>query len=78
MSFTCFLIWDQGIKPDPQKTIAVSSFPTPNYTTNLRPFLGLANQLAVFLPDFCHLTSDMRKLFSIKNTFVFLEIHETE
>ena len=50
--FAGFLISDQGIKPDPQKTVAIASFPTPKNITDLQSFLGLANQLAFFLPDF--------------------------
>ena len=69
ISFAGFLISDQGIKPDPQKTIAISSFPSPKSITDLRSFLGLANQLAFFLPDFSHLTCEMRKLLSPKIIF---------
>ena len=74
ISFAGFLISDQGIKPDPQKTIAIASFPSPKSITDLRSFLGLA----FFLPDFCHLTCEMRKLLSTKNAFLWLDIHETE
>ena len=73
--FAGFLISDNGIKPDPQKTMAIASFPTPKNITDLRSFLGLANQLAFFLPDFSHLTSEMRKLLSTKNAFLWLEAH---
>ena len=52
--FAGFLISDNGIKPDPQKTVAIASFPTPKTITDLRSFLGLAYQLAFFLPDFSH------------------------
>ena len=73
-----FLISDHGIKPDPQKTVAIASFPSPKNFTDLRSFLGLANQLPFFLPDFSHLTCKMRKLLSTKNAFLCLDIHETE
>ena len=76
--FARFLISDQGIKPDPQKTVAIASFPSPKNITDLRSFLGLANQLAFFLPNFSHLTCEMRKLLSTKNAFLWLDIHETE
>ena len=76
--FAGFLISDNGIKPDPQKTVAIASFPSPKNITDLRSFLGLANQLAFFLPDFSHLTCEMRKLLSTKNAFLWLEIHENE
>ena len=76
--FTDFLISDQGIKPDPQKTEAIASFPTPKNITDLRSFLGLPNQLAFFLPDFSHLTCEMKKLLSTKNAFLWLDTHENE
>ena len=77
--FAGFLISDQGIKSDPQKTIAVASLPAPkNNITDLRSFLGLANQLAFFLPDFSHLTCEMRNLVSTKNAFLWLNTHENE
>ena len=78
ISFAGFLISDQGIKPDPEKTIAIASFPSPKNITNLRSFLGLANQLAFFLPDFSHLMWEMRKLLSTKNAFLWLYIHKSE
>ena len=78
IQFAGFLISDQGIKPDPQKTAAIASFPSPKNITDLRSFWGLANQLAFFLPDFSHLTCEMRKLLSTKNAFLWLDIHETE
>ena len=62
--FAGFLISDHGIKPDPQKTVVIASFPSPKNITDLSSFLGLANQLAFFLPDFSHLTCEMRKLLS--------------
>ena len=76
--FARFLISDNGIKPDPQKTVAIASFPPPKNITDLRSFLGLANQLAFFLPDFSHLTCEMRKLLSMKNAFLWLETHQNE
>ena len=60
------------------KTIAISSFPTPKNIKDIRSFLGLANQLAFFLPDFSHLTFEMGKLLSTKNDFLWLDIHEPE
>ena len=76
--FAGFLISDQGIKADPQKTVAIASFPSPKNITYLRSFLGVANQLAFFLPDFSHLTCEMRKLLYTKNVFRWVDIDENE
>ena len=78
ISFVGILISGQGIKPDPQKTIAIASFPSHKNITDPRFFGGLANQLAFFLPDFSHLTCEMRKLLSTKNAFLWLDIHKSE
>ena len=48
---------------------AIGSFPKPQNITDLHLFLGLANQLAFSLPNFIHLTIEMRKLLSGKTPF---------
>ena len=40
--------------------------------------MGLANQLAFFLPIFSRLTCETRKLLSTKKAFLWLDIHELE
>ena len=40
--------------------------------------MGLANQLASFLPDLVQNTSKIHKFLSPKNTFVWLPDHEDE
>ena len=40
--------------------------------------MGLANQLASFHPDFAQITSNIQKLLSPKNAFLWLDIHENE
>ena len=78
ISFTGFLISYLGIKPDPKKTIAISSFPSPKTIRDLRSFLGLDNKFAFFLPDFSYLMCEMRKLLSTKNAYLCLDIHNLE
>ena len=58
------------VRPDLDKTKAISEFPTPKDLTQLRSFLGLANQLTVFLPDFVQNTTRMRQL--LKKTTAWL------
>ena len=40
--------------------------------------MGLANQLASFLPNLTQKTSKIRKLLSLKNAFLWLPDHEEE
>jgi hypothetical protein len=42
--------------------MAIGKFPVPTDLTSLRGFLGLLNQLGLFLPDLAHLTVDLRQL----------------
>ena len=62
---------DKGTRPDPDKVAAISQFPIPEDLTNLRSFLGLANQFSDFSPDFRHSMEPMKGLLSKKNAFVW-------
>ena len=62
MKFAGFVVSDEGLKPDPAKIAAIAKFPTPKDTTTLKSFLGLAQQLAMFLPDLSQCTVIMREL----------------
>ena len=44
----------------------------------MRSFLGLANQLSGFVPDFAHMTVRLRELTAKKNVFLWLEEHQSE
>jgi transposase InsO family protein len=78
VSFAGHLIGKNGIKPDPQKVEALRDFATPTDLTQLRSFLGLANQLGHFLPDLAQSTIEMRKLLRKDIAFQWLEKHEDE
>jgi len=47
---------------DPEKITAVRSMPEPSNITQVRGFLGTANQLAKFLPDLAEITAPLRDL----------------
>ena len=57
------------------RIVALSEFPIPKDITGVRSFLGLANQLSGFIPDFAHMTV---KLTSKKNAFLWLAEHQKE
>ena len=78
ISFAGHIVSNKGITPDPNLTIAIKDFPQPTNISELRSFMGLANQLASFLPDLAQNTSKIRKLLSPKNAFLWLPEHETE
>ena len=59
LQFAGCVVGKGGVKPDPDRLKALSAFPEPHDQTTVRSFLGLANQLAFFVPDFAHLTSSL-------------------
>ena len=63
-----------GIKPDPERIKGLTTFPAPWDISGVRSFLGLANQLSGFVPDFGHMTAKLRELTSMKNVFLWEKI----
>ena len=72
ISFAGHIVSNKGITPDQNLTTAIKDFPTPTYISELRSFMGLANQLASFLLDLAQNTSKICKLLSPKITFLWL------
>ena len=60
--FAGHIVSDTGIRPDPALVTAIRNFPAPTDVPTLRSFLGLANQVASFIPDLSHMTVRMREL----------------
>ena len=44
--------------------------------TDLRSFLGLANQLGMFVPDLAHVLGPLRDLTSPRRAFVWIDEHQ--
>ena len=75
VSFAGHVISHAGVKPDPEKLSAIATFPAPTNISELRSFLGLANQLGHFLPDLAHSTAPLRGLLRKSNAFLWLPEH---
>ena len=60
--FAGHIVSNSGIRPDDSKNKAIAEFPTPTNVLQLQSFLGLANQLASFIPDLAHMTANLRPL----------------
>ena len=71
-------VTDEGITPDEERLGAISKFPIPCDTHQLRNFLGLANQLGNFLPDLAVGTVQMRGLLRKRTAWVWTPDHEKE
>ena len=69
--FLGHLIDSSGIQADPQKTSAITDIPPPNNVTELRRFMGMANQLGKFSNKLAELTQPLRELLSKKNQWLW-------
>ena len=78
LPFAGLIVGAKGVSPDPERTPALSEFPRPKNVTGVRSFLGLANQLSGFVPDFAHMTVALRGLRGKNAAFIWLEDHERE
>ena len=78
LSFAGLIFSTEGIKPDPERIVSLWNFPVPKDVTDVRSFLGLANQLSWFVPDFAHMTVRLWELTAKKNAFLWLEEHQRE
>ena len=78
IKFAGFIIGPDGISPDQEKLAAIRHFPTPKNVTDLKSFLGLANQLGHFVPDLAQSTLHLRQLLKKDMSFLWLPIHTEE
>lgn len=58
-----------GVRPDPQKTAAVSNFPQPMNLKDVRSFLGLCTYFRRFIPGFSNLAEPLNILLRGNTTF---------
>jgi len=77
ISFAGFVISSEGIRPDPEKICAILEFPIPTNPSEVRSFLGLANQLAFFIPDVAKLSSAIRALLKKGVAYQWLPAQQT-
>ena len=60
-----------GIRADPEKTKAIMDMSPPNSLSELRRFLGMANQLGKFAPNLAELTQPLRELLSKSRKWIW-------
>ena len=71
VKFAGHIVSADGIKPDPEKVEALKLFPRPQTVTDVRSFLGLANQLGSFVPDLTHVCRPLHELTKKNTAFVW-------
>ena len=78
IDFASHIISNMGIRPNDDKYKASTDFSRPTNTSDLRSFLGLAQQLGAFIPDLSHMLSRMRLLLKKGTAWVWLPEHEED
>lgn len=76
LKFAGHVISSAGVKPDPDKVAALAEYAPPTNVSELRGFLGLANQLGSFLPDLAHVLAPLRPLLKKENAYLWLHEHQ--
>ena len=62
IKFLGHIVNADGVRPDPEKVEAITSFPEPANVTELQRFFGMTNYLAKFMPGIAHQTEPLRQL----------------
>ncbi|UYV72292.1 K02A2.6-like [Cordylochernes scorpioides] len=70
------LVTESGIRPDPDKIKAITNFPTPKTTTEVRSFMGLCSYYRRFVKDFANKAKPLHDL--LRNNVKFLWSNEQE
>ena len=71
VKFLGHVIDSRGIRADPDKIAAIKEMPTPKSITDLRRFMGMANQLGKFSPRLAELGQPLRQLLSTRNAWTW-------
>ena len=69
--FAGYVLNEEGIKSDPEKTESIQDMDTPQNVSDVRRFLGMVNQLGKFVPHLAEKTKPIRDLLSTKNEFLW-------
>jgi hypothetical protein len=71
VAFAGYLVMQGAIKPSPERAIALKEFPGLQNIHELRSFLGLAQQLAGFIPDLAHASEPLRHLLKKEKKWIW-------
>lgn len=70
------LITENGVKPNPKKTVAVKNFPVPKTKKNVKQFLGLVGYYRRFIENFSQIAKPLTLLLKNETTFIWLSLHQ--
>ena len=75
ITFLGHVIDSNGISPDPKKTAAIQNMKPPSSVSELRRFMGMANQMSKFSPNIAHISKPLRELLSSKVAWTWSTVH---
>ena len=78
IKFAGHVISPDGVEPDSEKVEAIKHFPPPTNVSELRSFLGMANQLGHFIPDLAQMTPRLRMLLKKSVAWLWMDEHQQE
>jgi hypothetical protein len=67
---------ENGVKPDENKTKAITEMPAPTDVTSLQRFLGMINYLNKFIQNYSEMTAPLRTLLHKDTEWCWLEQHD--
>lgn len=70
------VITEHGAMPDPKKVTAVSDYPTPPNSKDIKSFLGLAGYYRCFVPNFSRLSQALTKLLKKNQEFNWTSLQQ--
>ena len=76
VTFAGYSVGREGVAADPKKVEAITAFPTPKCISDLRSFMGLANQLGSFSKDIAAHAAPLRDLLQRRNQFLWENVHQ--
>ena len=69
--FLGFLVGNDSVKPDPKKLEAIKSWPPLSCVSDVRRFMGLANQYRKYIPYFADLAAPLTNLMRQSSAFLW-------
>lgn len=71
LKYLGYIIDEEGIHPDPEKTAAVHNYPQPKNVKDVRRLLGLAGWYRRFIPNFSTITAPLSEMTKKGRKFVW-------
>ena len=76
VEFCGYKLNENGFSPNEDKLSAITKFKSPSNITELRSFLGLANQLSQFSTEVSQKAEPLRQLLKKNNEWIWSDCHE--